>query len=79
MCRFTMVLGGTWHGQVVQTGVKPDCCPGEDSRACAGAGEREKFKIREKGVSSQLLLGADFLNRPGQRLDRKKADEFPDV
>lgn len=64
---------------MVQTGVKPDGCHGEDGTACAGAREREKFKNMEKGGSSQLLLGADFLNRPSQRLDRKKAGEFPDV
>lgn len=64
---------------MVRTGVNPDCCHEEGGTACAGAREREKFKNREKGGSSQLLLGADFLNRPGQRLDRKKAGEFPDV
>lgn len=64
---------------VVRAGVNPDCCHEEDGTECAGAREREKLKNREKGSSSQLLLGADFLNRPGQRLDRKKAGEFPDV
>lgn len=64
---------------MVRTGVKPDCCHEEDGTACAGAREREKFKNREKGSSSQLLLAAGFPNRPGQRLDRKKAGEFPDV
>lgn len=64
---------------MVRTGVNPDCCREEDGAACAGAREREKLKNREKRGSSQLLLGADFLNRPGQRLDRKKAGEFPDV
>ena len=59
---------------MVRTGVNPDCFA-----ACAGAREREKLKNREKGGSSQLLLGVDFLNRPGQRLDWKKAGEFPDV
>lgn len=54
------------------TSVKPKCCQVEECTACAGAGEGEKLKNREKGGSSKLLLGADFLNRPTQRLDRKK-------
>lgn len=51
-CRCTVFSVALCMALMVQTGVKPDGCHGEDGTACAGAGEREKCKNREKGGST---------------------------
>lgn len=52
--------------------VNPKLVPGGGVHSvCWGRGG-EKFKTREKGSYSELLLASDFVNRPPQQLDGKK-------